>query len=156
MFKKLIVSLILLIILLFSTGCTEDPPYALYNYPLSKWQSIDGNITIYIGSDHKGYGNFIVEKQNINVVFEFYLDVRCWCYSIDDYWNGGTIDSVENWQTKCSDGKFIATVEKTTYFEVGQEFTFVLVEDNLSEEDIPYPVKPEEESKNKETITQYI
>ena len=61
MFKKLIVSLILLIILLFSTGCMEDPPYALYNHPLSKWQSTDGNITIYIGSDYNGYGSFNVD-----------------------------------------------------------------------------------------------
>ena len=72
--------------------------------------------------------------------FEFYLDVRCWCYSIDDYWNGETIDSVENWETSCSDGKVIATVKKSTYFEVGQEITLELIEENLNEDEIPYPI----------------
>lgn len=140
MFKKLIILLMILIICFECTGCMSDAQYALYKYPLSKWQSKDKNITIYIGSDHKGYGNFIVENQNIDVFFEFYLDVRCWCYSIDDYWNGETIDSVENWETSCSDGKVIATVKKSTYFEVGQEITLELIEENLNEDEIPYPI----------------
>lgn len=156
MFKRIISLVLVLLVICNFSGCTKDTPYAIYNHPLSKWQSTDNMITIYVDSDGKGYCNIILDNEIIDFYVDFYLDVNITFYDIDHYWKTGIRKGIEIWTTKCREEKFVATVEDTTYFEVGQEFTFVLVEDNLSEEDIPYPVKPEEESKNKETITQYI
>ncbi len=156
MFKRSISLILVLLVICNFSGCTKDTPYALYNYPLSKWQSTDNIITIYVNGDGDGYCTIMLDDEKIDLFVDFYLDVALWFHDIDYYLETGVRKSIENWKTKCSDGKFVATVEDTTYFEFGQEFTFVLVEDNLSEEDIPYPIKPEEESKNKETITQYI
>ena len=126
MFKKFS---IILLILVFCSGCMEVNKNSPEFYPFTKWKSTDQNIIIYMNDDKTGYGSIKVANKYVDVYFEFYNGIRVYCYNLSDYGHKGTIPCLENWTINCSKDRFVATVVDTTYFKIGKEIVFELVRD---------------------------
>lgn len=141
--KKTLSLILIIVILTTLSGCIEDDSNAPYKFPLSKWQTRDKSITMYVGSDGTGYGDFTINDKKVEIYYNYYLEVKIFCYNKNDYWKNGTVDTLEVWETKCDEKNIFITVSETTYFEVGQEIVLELVDANVDESEIPYPSKPE-------------
>lgn len=131
-FKFFIVTSMILIL----TGCRN--PFIEYKRPDnqlgSKWLSSDKSIELVIKSDYDQDSICTVEFDN-GETRAFYLtfDYGFGMYLYDEsasYTHTFNDDTrYEHWN--CSfmgKRKFVATVEKTTFFEVGQEITFYRVD----------------------------
>ncbi|MBE6750441.1 MAG: hypothetical protein E7560_04690 [Ruminococcaceae bacterium] len=138
MFKKI---LIFLVIVIFCSGCYEVDENSPQFFPFTKWQSKDKSITLYISDDQIGYGSINIDDKNIDVYFDFYNGLRMWGSHYSEYFKEGTPITIEDWEMDCSEGEFTATVIDTTYFEIGEEIVFELVEEKIDESEIPYPEK---------------
>ncbi len=131
-FKFFIVTSMILIL----TGCTN--PFIEYKRPNnqlgSKWLSSDKSIELVIRSDydHNSFCNISFdtgEKKSFYLSFDMGYGLELYDESVisADVIHG--YDRYEHWNCSFIDKrKFVATVEKTTFFEVGQEITFYRVD----------------------------
>ena len=144
MLRDMLILILCLLLVMGVQMCSEpNIDNSPYQYPLSKWESTDGSVDFYMGEDKIGYGTITANGETVDVYFTFYDEKEAYCYDIADYWVAHTVEMLEIWDIDCSDKKFVATVYETTYFEVGEEIVFELVEENVDASEIPYPPNPD-------------
>lgn len=136
---KKIFLIISIIALLCCTACFAPN---IPNQSFTKWQSENEEIVFYISEDSI-IGTINLSEETIDVLISFDASNNMSFYPAELYYSDVLYDEIECWKCNFKKNKFIAVVELTTYFEVGQEFVFELVEENVNESEIPYPSKPE-------------
>ena len=129
--KKLAVLSYLLVVILFFNACGSPITYvrAPDRQPNTKWVSEDGNIVFTI-PDNEALkpGKIYTENGVIDVYLRFDTGVEVILYS--EATDDGKRNAYELW--KCSyrsKKRFVATVHKTTFFEIGQKIAFYRVDE---------------------------
>lgn len=103
--------------------------------PNTNWATEDGTISFSIDENGNGTGKIVIDGETIDIDIGFgpatqiYISPlenvdgdHVYGYSIE-YWTGDSYRS----------DRFTATVEKTTYFEVGEKLTFYRIDDDSSQ-----------------------
>lgn len=141
---KRIFILLIVIILCFCTSCT-DPD--LFPPTSTRWMSEDKNIEFVVSESGNQIGTMLIDGEQIQFFITCNYSFIMYIYPIEYYYyenvGGYEFPPIEKWSYKVKDDKRIAKVEETTYFEVGQEIVFELIEENVDESEIPYPTEPE-------------
>lgn len=140
MIKKI---LIVFCVFLISVCCAcRDPD--LFPPELTKWSNEDGTIQFIAVTSERSIGTMVINGEKIKFFIIFDYTFEMYLYPIEQYYYDESLyQDIEEWSHARKDGKIIATVVKSTYFQVGQEIIFNLVEENVDEDEIPYPQKPE-------------
>jgi len=128
--KILVIISLLLLVAIFLTSC-ESFSYMIGwrfdNQENTTWVSEDGKIVIYIGrslSDNPPYASIKLENGKI---MEFYPLMGGGDILLESNDSG---DICEEWMTsRIRPNSFVATVLKTTFFEVGQKIKFHKVDE---------------------------
>ena len=130
--KVLSIILVFTIIILFSAcmhpGMMERKPF---NKPNSKWQSEDGTVVFYVGENGRYTGTMCINGEIIEVYLchDTALGMHIFPISVLEAEAIDEAKKYEYWECLfISKEKFIATVKRTTFFEVGKKFTFHCVE----------------------------
>ncbi|CDM67737.1 putative membrane protein [Clostridium bornimense] len=100
--------------------------------PSTEWVSEDGSIKIHVDENQQATGSMNIKGTEIPFIFENGPGERVWIYSIEAKGRLGLYpeEEYETWMGNFNrEDKFTVTVEKTTYFEVGQKITFYRVDD---------------------------
>ena len=102
--------------------------------PGSTWISEDSTITLIVSNEYLGPDYLIIKVEDEMVTFEFTIgpSTQLIAYPIDAAEDGGiSSDEIyEVWDGNyIFSDRFTATVEKTTYFEVGQKIKFYRVDE---------------------------
>lgn len=100
--------------------------------PGTEWFSEDESIVIHVDKNNQSTGSMIIGGTEIPFLFLDGQGEVIYIYSIDAR-NRDVLypeDKYETWMGSFNrKDKFTVTVEKTTYFEVGQKITFYRVDD---------------------------
>lgn len=133
---KIVYSLLLSISLLINSCVLLVPPdkekYLPYNYPLSKWESIDKNVVILIDENGEGHGNIFWEGQIYNRHFIFNRLTEE-ILILDDYnYINSIIDSTEMWRYDINESSFNVEVMKSQFFDENMKFEVHLVEEKIT------------------------
>ena len=134
----------LIFILICCVACTDSK---VFPPALTKWKSEEVNMEFVVDTSGNQIGRMYIEGEEIQFFIVNTYSYMMNIYPIDYYYNK-SVDGIgsqpfEEWSYTVKNGKRIATVKETTYFEIGQEIVFELVEENIDESEIPYPSKPE-------------
>ena len=138
LFEKIIVGVaIFLLICLFGVVL-----YGMYIYryegkrpsdqPGTEWISEDESIVVHVDKNNQSTGSMTIDGVEIPFLFVDGQGEVIYIYSIDARNRDGLYpeDKYETWMGSFNrKDKFTVTVEKTTYFEVGQKITFYRVDD---------------------------
>lgn len=97
--------------------------------PNKKWVSEDGSIKLSTDENQRTTGSMIINGKEIEILFLDGEGKNIHIFPIETKVRDIN-DRYELWVGDfISEDKFTVTVEKTTYFEVGQKITFYRVED---------------------------
>lgn len=128
---------ILLLIILLAVLCTNCVKRTYKSYlglrpcdnPGTQWVSEDGNVSFHISESGYGTGVLYTSAQFINIHVSFDMAVGINLYYAEDFHNNArTGFPFETWEGDyTSDQSFVATVIKSTYFDVGDEIEFYRV-----------------------------
>ena len=155
--KRLVMAVLAAILILVSLGscsrCSRVlpvPTEQLY----TKWESEDGKIVFYVDGEQRFFGTIDDGKEKIDVyagiaVYGGEMDITPILTYDGEEFNRGwdriiKPPTLERWLCKYNsspgkNNKIVITVEKTTYFEVGQKIVLWRTGENLSPEEIEYP-----------------
>ena len=101
--------------------------------PDTEWISEDGSIKFYVDENQHATGSMNIKGTEIPFIFSGEIGgERIWVYAIEAKDRLGLYpeEEYETWRGNFKrKDKFTVTVEKTTYFEVGQKITFYRVDD---------------------------
>ena len=127
---KKISCLILALLLPFLFSACKNPiimARSPFRQEDTKWASDDGTINFYVDSDRKATGEMVVDGECIEFYITDNMAAEISIYDkrvLDDEFIKEE-DMYENWICSYkSKDRFVATVEKTTYFKVGQKISF--------------------------------
>ncbi len=106
-----------------------------WDQPNTNWATEDNTITFSIDENGFGTGKIVIDGETVDIhiakgdAIEIVIDPLE--NVIGDYVYG---DSIEYWAGDFyRSDRFTATVEKTTYFEVGEKLTFYRIDDDSSQ-----------------------
>ena len=100
--------------------------------PGTEWVSEDGSIKIHVDENQQATGSMNINGTEIPFILELGSGKMMWIDSIEAKDRLGLYpeETYEKWIGDFIwEDKFTVTVEKTTYFEVGQKITFYRVDD---------------------------
>ena len=140
-----IIFILEIIFMLFLCVSCVDPD--LFPPVSTKWVAEDENIEFWVSESGDQIGSMIVNNQKIDFFIECDYSFTMRIFPIEYFYyeniGGSDYPPIEKWTYTVQNGERIVTVNETTYFDVGQEIVFIMVEENIKESDIPYPEKPE-------------
>ncbi len=132
----IIVIILFLICMLNACMTSTQAQWRIREQPNTKWVSEDETIVFYVDDNRQTTGTMCVNEKNIDIYLREGLqrDGSMYIYPIEvlqeEIWSESR--RYECWQCAYkSEDKFVATVEETAFFEVGQKITFHRVDEIL-------------------------
>ena len=127
--KILCVAIYITVIILMFSGCQN--PIIAARRPTgqnnTKWVSEDGVLTFYVDENYTATGIYAGSDKHINLYLVTDYGTGMHVYPMN--WIDATLDPEYRYELWDCDFKsktrFVATVIETTFFEVGQEITFI-------------------------------
>ena len=121
---------ILIIILLFCSACQN--PIVAARRPTSqantKWKSEDGSIVFSVDNNNLATGEMIIDNETIEFCLSTDFGIDMYLFPIDVLNEDGPIDTSDRYElwicSYKSKEKFVAKVEETTFFNIGDKITF--------------------------------
>lgn len=136
--KRILILIPILLLVLLTCSACENPIVSKRkpcNQPNTKWKSEDGSIVFTVDSNHYSTGTMIVDNDVIefSMVNTMGTGMCLFAPEVLDTKVDTEEDEYEYWECSFKNKKkFIATVERTTYFNIGDKITFYRVNSGSS------------------------
>lgn len=127
-FAALCVALVILFCTKYKSYLGKRP----LDQPGTTWVSEDRSIVIHVGENHQGRGTIDLANGTIQFIYCDGLGVEIELYSIEAEGRLGLYpeERYESWRGNFArDDYFVATVQETTFFKVGEEIAFYRVDE---------------------------
>lgn len=113
----------------------EEMDWKATSQPNTHWVSSDGTINFYVDSNRKATGTMLVNGERMEIYMnEGQLrssEMNIYTIDILSKERIEIEDKYEHWVCSYeSESMFVATVEKTTFYEIGQEIVFYRVDNS--------------------------